>query len=257
MKGTPSTRLSRREALGMLGVGAGLGLVSVGRGGAQLAALALQAPNAARRTPAIPRGAIIRTILKDLPPQALGNGAILFHEHLSFDSAFFEKMRPANAPRPATPPPASYLENVDVVTEEVRASGKDGVSCIVDGGHPDMGTSYANLRRIAERSGVHIVASGGYYLQTTYPADIATKSEDQLVEGLVRDAVNERLGAYGEIGSLPEMTADERKVFRAIGKTQRRNGLPIFTHTSHAGCKKGLQERRPTSKTTATEQSGH
>jgi phosphotriesterase-related protein len=226
----------------MLGVGAGLGLFSV-RPGAQLAAWGIQAPNAARRAMRIPKGAIIRTILKDLPPDGLGNGAILFHEHMSFDSSFFEKMRPANAPRPATPPPRSYLENVDAVIDEVRATGKEGVSCIVDGGHADMGTSYTNLRTIAERSGVHIVASGGYYLQTTYPADVATKSEDELVDGLVRDAATERWGAFGEIGSSPEMTADERKVFRVIGKTQRRTALPIFTHTSHASCKKCALEQ--------------
>src|SRR5712691_10170041 len=123
MKGTQSTR---REALRMLGAGAGLGLFSIGRG-AQLAAWGIQAPNATRRAMRIPKGAIIRTILKDLPPGALGNGAILFHEHMSFDSSFFEKMRPANAPRPATPPPRSYLEHVDVVTEEVKAAGKEGI----------------------------------------------------------------------------------------------------------------------------------
>jgi len=242
MKGTQSIRLSRREALGMLGVGAGLGLFSVGRG-AQLAAWGIQAPTAARRAMRIPKGAIIRTILKDLPPDGLGNGAILFHEHMSFDSSFFEKMRPANAPRPATPPPRSYLEDVDAVTDEVRATGKEGVSCIVDGGHADMGTSYANLRKIAERSGVHIVASGGYYLQATYPAEVGAKSEEELVEGLVRDAAANRWGAFGEIGSSPEMTADERKVFRVIGRTQRRTALPIFTHTSHAGCKKCALEQ--------------
>jgi phosphotriesterase-related protein len=240
MKGILSTRLSRRDALGL--IGAGVGLFSVGRRSVELAAWAVQAP-AARGPLRIPRGAIIRTILKDLPPDGLGNGAILFHEHMSFDSSFFEKMRPANAPRPATPPAPSYLENVDVVTDEVRAAGKDGVSCIVDGGHADMGTSYANLRKVAEKSGVHIVASGGYYLQTTYPAEVATRSEDQLVDGLVRDAATERWGAFGEIGSSPEMTADERKVFRVIGKTQRRTGLPIFTHTSHAGCKKCALEQ--------------
>ena len=242
MRRTRSTRLNRREALGVLGIGAGLGLVSIGRGGALLSAWPLEVP-AAGRAAKIPKGAIIRTILKDLPPDGLGSGAILFHEHMSFDSSFFEKMRPANAPRPATPPPASYLENVDVVTEEVKAAGKEGVSCIVDGGHLDMGTSYANLRKIAERSGVHIVASGGYYLQETYPPDIATKSEEQLVDGLARDAAANRWGAFGEIGSSPEITADERKVFRVIGLAQRRTALPIFTHTSHAGCKKCALEQ--------------
>ena len=183
MKDRQSTQLSRRTALGMLGAG-GLGLVSVARGGGPLEAWSIQAPAGTGRAPRIPQGAIIRTILKDLPPAGLGNGAVLFHEHMSFDSSFFEKMRPANAPRPATPPPRSYLENVEVVIDEVRATGKEGVSCIVDGGHPDMGTSYPNLKTIAERSGVHIVASGGYYLQTTYPPEVATKSEDQLVDDI-------------------------------------------------------------------------
>ena len=238
-----SAQLSRRDALALLGAGAGLGLVSALGGEAESAAAWLQTASSATRMTPIPRGAIIRTILKDLPPEGLGNGAILFHEHMSFDSTFYEKMRPANAPRPATPPPPSYLEDVDLVTEEVRATGKEGVSCIVDGGHRDMGTHYDNLKKIAERSGVHIVASGGYYLQNTYPPEVSTQSEDQLVEGLVRDAAAERWGAFGEIGSSPEMTADERKVFRVIAKTQVRTAIPIFTHTSHAGCKKCALEQ--------------
>ena len=30
-----------------------------------------------------PKGAIIRTLLKDMPPDALAGGPVLFHEHLS------------------------------------------------------------------------------------------------------------------------------------------------------------------------------
>jgi phosphotriesterase-related protein len=152
-------------------------------------------------------------------------------------------MRPANAPRPATPPAPSYLENPDLVIDEVRAAAKDGVSCIVDGGHADMGTNYEHLRKIAEHSGVHIVASGGYYLQIMYPPEVSAQSEDQLVEGLVQDATAKRWGAFGEIGSSEEMTSDERKVFRVMGKTQVRTGLPVFTHTSHAGCRKCALEQ--------------
>ena len=84
-----------------------------------------------------------------------------------------------------------------------------------------MGTNYTHLKQIAERSGVHIVGSGGYYLQTTYPPEVTSQSEDQLVDGLVKDAATYRWGAFGEIGSSPEMTADERKVFRVIAKTAR------------------------------------
>ena len=191
----------------------------------------------------MPPGAIIRTILKDLPPSALGDGAILFHEHLSFGADFFERMRPANAPRPATPPPQSYLTTPEIVAEELRAAGKEGLSCIVDGGHADMGTSYEDLRKIAERSGVHVVASGGYYLQIMYPPEVASQSEDQLIDGLVQEASANRWGALGEIGSSEQMTGDERKVFRVVGRTQVRTGLPVFTHTSHAGCRKCALEQ--------------
>jgi phosphotriesterase-related protein len=100
-----------------------------------------------------------------------------------------------------------------------------------------MGTNYAHLRTIAEKSGVHVVASGGYYLQLTYPPEVSSESEEQLVDRLAQDAAKYRVGAFGEIGSSPEMTADERKVFRVMAKTQIRTNLPVFTHTSHAGCK--------------------
>jgi phosphotriesterase-related protein len=239
---TPASMVSRRQVLRLLSLGASAGLISSSESRASAVAAALQSAPAARMAPS-PRGAIIRTILKDLPPEALGNGAILFHEHLSFGADFFERMRPANAPRPATPAPPSYLTNPEIVTDEVRASGKDGVSCIVDGGHSDMGTNYDHLRAIAERSGVHIVASGGYYLQQLYPPEVRARTEEQLVDGLVQDAQAKRWGALGEIGSSPEMTADERKVFRVIAKTQLRTELPVFTHTSHAGCKKCALEQ--------------
>src|SRR5215213_2097427 len=105
MKRADASSLNRREALGLLGAGAGLGLITGWSGTASLAAQA----GAVSRMPATPKGAIVRTILKDLPPNDLGKGSILFHEHLSFNSGFFEKMRPANLPKPTTPTPKSYL----------------------------------------------------------------------------------------------------------------------------------------------------
>src|ERR1700704_6040102 len=96
MRDLPSARLSRRQAIGLLGAGAGLGLVEALRG------------DAAAQTRTIPRGAIIRTILKDLPPDGVGTGAALMHEHLTAGG------------------------NVDVLVDELKAAGQQGLSCIVD-----------------------------------------------------------------------------------------------------------------------------
>ncbi len=211
--------LSRRELIGLLGAGA------VSASGAD------NFPGAAST---FPKGAIIRTLLRDLPPSALGSGATLFHEHLSID------LPPAvpltGSARDAKAPPPAATSDVDLMIREVTTAGQEGVVCIVDGGHPDMGRKLDNLRRIAESTPVHIVAGGGYYMQRTYPPEIATKTEDQIADELVREASRDRLGAFGEIGEAAggaALTPDERKVFRAVGKAHRRNNLPIFTHNAY------------------------
>jgi phosphotriesterase-related protein len=188
---------------------------------------AAPAPQAgAPRPAAIPRNAIIRTVLQDLRPETLRT--ILFHEHLSIDV-------PPPQPRPADAPPP-VTDNVDMILSLVKKAGSEGISCIVDGGHADMRRSMDALRRIAKESGVHIVASGGLYMDRTYPPDVATKSDDQLAEDLTREANANRYGAFGEIGQNPdlaEMTANERKVFRAVGKTHVKTNIFIFTHNAY------------------------
>jgi len=187
---------------------------------------------ASHGAPTFPKGAVIRTLLRDLPPQALASGAVLFHEHLSIHYPLTNAL----AARQGAPPPKNFSDDVDLMVAEARAAGKDGVSCIVDGGHPDMDRRLDALKRIAAESGVHIVASGGYYMQRNYPAEIATKSADQIADDLVRDARSDRLGAFGEIGQQTgELTPDERKVFTAVGKAHLRTGLPIFTHNAYFG----------------------
>jgi phosphotriesterase-related protein len=220
--------LTRREAMGVLGIGAAGGVVSwLAHDARPLAAPgsadSLITQTAAATTAAtFPRGAIIRTVLKDVAPGSLSGGPTLFHEHLSIGLAGNKV--------------AHYTADVAMMVEEARAAYQDGIACIVDGGHADMGRDLAALRRIASESGLPIVASGGYYMQRTYPADVAARTADQIADDLVRDATAGRLGAFGEIGQQSgELTADERKVFQAIGKAHVRTGLPVFTHNAYTG----------------------
>ena len=140
-------------------------------------------------------------------PASLADGAILFHEHLS-----------ARWGRPT-----HFSDDVALIAEEVKASRTDGVACIVDAGHPDIGRSMSALQQIATASGMPIVASGGFYTQRLYPSDISSKSVDTLADEMVRAAAAERHGALGEIGQEGEMTADEQRVFQAVGKAHVRS----------------------------------
>src|SRR2546422_462017 len=219
-----SRRLTRREMVRLLGVGTGLGLVSHFTG---LELLAKQAA-AGRGAITFPKGAIIRTILKDIRPEDVTSGSILFHEHVSLSTPWMQKLRGGRGE-----PKSWFMEDFDLMTAEMQAAKKDGLSIIVDAGHLDQGRSVAFLKRLSERSGLPIVVSGGYYLPISYPPEVSTMTEDQLADILVRDAKAQRWGALGEIGSGETISADERKVFRAIGKTQARTNLAIFTHTAN------------------------
>ena len=220
--------ITRRNALQALGAGA----------------VATVFPNAS----ASPKDPIVRTILKDLRPEELAGGATLFHEHMSFTGDFWARLMinmraqlaartptptaPVATPAPAPPSGTYFMEDLDLMVEEMRAAAQNGVACIVDGGHEDMGRSLSFLTQLSRRSGMPIVAGGGYYTHPFYPPEIAAMSEDAIAEELIRKARTQPLGAYGEIGSSDEITPDERKVFRAVGKAHLKTNLPIFTHTA-------------------------
>lgn len=229
---------SRRQMLSLLG--------------ASVATAAFTGP--LRAQPTFPNGAVIRTLFKDYQPQELIGGATLFHEHMSLREGFLDEWngysaqtRAANRAPNAPPPPArpapsgpqppspNFMQDEDLMVAELTAAKNDGIGCIVDAGHPDMGRDVNFLRKISQRSGLPIVASAGFYTQPFYPKALSGWSEQQVVDELMKQVRANPTGALGEIGSWDYITADERKVFRAIGKVHQLTNLPIFTHTGIPG----------------------
>jgi len=211
--------------------------------------------------PTFPKGAVIRTVLKDYAPDELAGAATLFHEHMSFAQDFMPRWRqyaaetaaanrgaptgggagrgaaaaPPAAPAAAAAPAPYFMSDVDYMAEEMATAKREGIGCIVDGGHGDMGRDFNFLKQISQKSGMPIVAGGGFYTQPFYPKEISTMSEEQIAQALVKQAETEPIGVFGEIGSWDDITKDERKVFRAIGKAHLATNLPIFTHTGIPG----------------------
>ena len=230
-----SQPLSRRRALRVLGFGA---------------VVAALPKRLSAQAPKFPKDAIIRTILKDYPPEELAGGATLFHEHMQLAPDFSAKFAAATAaaraanglppapPRGGGPAPAGpdIMHDVALMSAEVgKAKIEGGIACIVDAGHADMGRDLNFLREVSMKSGVPIVAGGGFYSDPFYPKEISMMSEEQIIKALLKQADDEILGAFGEIGSWDEITANERKVFRAVGKAHVATNIPIFTHTGIPG----------------------
>jgi len=221
-----------------------------------MGAAAAALPDVVSAAPTFPKGAVIRTILKDYAPEELAGGATLFHEHMSFPPDFLPRFikyaaetqaatRPPNAPPtagrggPPPAPPAStgpfFMQDVDLMAEELAIAKRDGLACIVDGGHPDMGRDMNFLRQVSMKSGLPIVAGAGFYTQPFYPKEISTMSEEQVLQALMKQVESDPIGAFGEIGSWDYISKDERKVFRAVGKAHLLTNVPIFTHTGIPG----------------------
>src|SRR5690349_4712554 len=118
-----TSSFTRREAIGLFGAGAA---IATGFAGFEVANAATKRA-ASKSTKSAP---IIRTLLKDIAPEELGNGSILFHEHLSLRYPVTRAM----AEKQGVPVPPNYSDDVDLMVEETRAAGKDGAACIVDGG---------------------------------------------------------------------------------------------------------------------------
>jgi len=204
--------LTRRQTLGLIGASAA-GAVASRWAGSSVAAQST------------PRGGVIRTVLKDIAPEWLGSSATLFHEHLSFEWARVTGRQDRLGPE----------KDAALLGEQLDMAAAEGVGCVVDAGTTDVGRDAGFLKQIAARTRVHVVACGGLYMQRTYPADIAARPEERIADDLVKEAAAGRYGAFGEIGEMPNaaMTADERKVFRAVGRAHLRTNLPIFTHNAY------------------------
>jgi phosphotriesterase-related protein len=241
-RGMRPVRMSRREAVALLTCGAGL--ANARREGP---ALAFGQPGGwfSARSPSkvtFPRGAVIRTIVKDIPPDALTSGSVQVHEHIGGIFRPTPPPPPDSELVPGVVAPKDEAEYLELMAEELRMSRAEGVSCLVDAaaaGRRDDRT-IENLKQISTRSGMHVVVAGGYYqdlaIPARYPADIVQMAEEQLQQQLVADSERQRWGAFGEIASSQQMQPEERKLIRAIGKAHVRTNLPIFTHTPHQSC---------------------
>jgi predicted metal-dependent phosphotriesterase family hydrolase len=169
---------------------------------------------------------IIRTILRDVSPAEI-DGPILIHEHLSLGGTDWGIQRPAT----------KWYDDVDLMVSEVAACRPDGVRCIVDMGTSDLGRKIDALRTIATRSKMHIVASGGLHGKSDYPPETLHQNADQMADRFYRQAIAERWGVIGEMGTGTDVPMDpvERTALTAAAKLHHRTGLAIVTHVSD-GC---------------------
>jgi phosphotriesterase-related protein len=133
----------------------------------------------------------------------------------------------------------------ELIAAELGRFRDAGGTCLVDVTLPGIGRDPGWLRRIARRTGLHVVMGAGWYRQPYYPPDalIDRRSVDELAEVMIRefeegvpgsedaDGTRVRPGIIGEIGThKPWVSAQEERVFRACGRAARATGMTVTTH---------------------------
>ncbi len=196
-------------------------------------------------------------------------GFTLPHEHLLFDITAAlrppdEEWKREYATQPVTlettgairRDPMICRDNLILRDEDVAASELDrfrraGGAAIVDVTPPALGRDAAALRRLSERTGVHIVASTGHYVAAAHPPEVAQQSEDDLAAWMIGEisvgisGTGVRAGVIGEIGVSPGGPHPaEVKMLRASALAQRETGVAISIHNAIPAERQGMRVLR-------------
>jgi phosphotriesterase-related protein len=171
---------------------------------------------------------MVMTVRGPIDPAQLG--VTLSHDHVLVDGWGIRQLYEA------------IVDDEEIAAHEVEQYAAAGGGAICDPTNIGLGRDPTALRRISERTGVHIVMGAGWYRERVYPDYIGGELPNQLADRLVAEFVDGvddtgvRPGFIGEIGTeRGAITPAQERVFRAAARAHRRTGAPIMTHTTHFG----------------------
>jgi predicted metal-dependent phosphotriesterase family hydrolase len=179
-----------------------------------------------------------RQVVTVLGPREAGSlGVVDAHDHLLIDS-------PGMPGLGFTDPERSIAE--------VREGLATGIATIVEMTPIGLGRDPEGLRRIAEATGLHVIAASGFHRDTHYPASssgawVHEATVEQLADRILadlRDGMHPRdwvdpslpldaarAGAIKGGASYHRITRSERKRLEAIGAASAATGAAILVHT--------------------------
>ena len=167
----------------------------------------------------------INTVTGPISTDALG--PTLMHEHIScadwslraaLGTRYFDPEQTAN-------------RAVEMFT---KMRDECGITTVVDGTPINLGRDVALIREVAERTGLNIIVSTGFYYQPE-PA-LAMRPAEDLIEWMFDECANGitdtdiKPGIMKAAVDVPGLTPYLRKVLTAVGAVAARADLPIFCH---------------------------
>ncbi len=178
---------------------------------------------------------MVRTVRGDISPTDLGYCQT--HEHIWCDFSDIERgyLLPS-VTRDVRD--TMILDDEDRVLEELRLYYADGGRALVEVTTEHWGRDLARLRDFSERSGVHIIATSGFYTEPSIPGWVDGASVGEIAKILVRDLeegdpdTGVRPGLFKSGIMRARIEAVELKVLRAVVRASLETGAAVTTHTT-------------------------
>ena len=167
--------------------------------------------------------AIVRTVLGDIAPQNLGT--CYSHEHL------------LGHPPPDLARADLMLDNEEAAHCELRWFQQAGGQALVEMSTEDYGRNALGLRRLAERTGVHIVCATGFNKDVFSERIGGHETVDSLAARFTREIqhgiedTGVQAGVIKGSSTLNAISKHAEKVFMAVAQAHHTTGAPISTHT--------------------------
>jgi 5-phospho-D-xylono-1,4-lactonase len=132
--------------------------------------------------------------------------------------------------------PGQDFDDVDKAVEEVQGAR---LGTIVEATPIDLGRDPAGMRKVSERTGVHIIAATGYHRDAHYPPGhwVHTASVEHLAERIVADLKTGMDGDAACAGVIKAgasyqcITPSEERRLIAAAVGCKETGAPILVHT--------------------------
>lgn len=172
------------------------------------------------------------------------------HEHLLSDlrplvapldnGVFYDKVALENYGELSRNPYAvldnALLDDKENLYDEFARLKSAGCNLVTDVTTMDFGRSPQFYKELSEKTGVHIVAGCGCYIDASVPDEIKAKSVAELRQDIITDltigmdGTDIKAGVIGEIGSGMETSEAEYKFLQAAAEAQNETGFGMHIH---------------------------
>jgi len=176
---------------------------------------------------------VIRTVRGDIRPQDLGITAP--HEHLWCDQGQCCGKGKVNFPGITE---KMYMHDAGLVEKELSLFYEAGGRAIAEMTTDGWGRDVRVLQSLSEKSGVHVIAISGFYVEDCLQDYFDAHGIDELADILVKEITEGAEGSHIRTGLLKSAVSRrliegrEEKGARAVARAQKRTGVAITTHTS-------------------------